>query len=749
VALGALLGAAAWQVAVRVRPYPRALLEPAAASSLTVLDADGRVLRQVATGAGGRESWVPLDRISAHLQRAVVISEDRRFEQHGGVDPVGVARALWLDLRARRLAYGGSTLTMQLVRLIEPHRRDLWAKAREALLAQRLERIASKHEILEQYLNRVYYGNGAWGAQAAAALYFGKPAAALSLGEAALLASLPRGPAAYDPYRNLDRALARRAHVLGLMEKAGAISAAERALAERTPLALRRDRPDFRAPHFVDHVLAQLGAGAQAGASGGATVHTTLDGPLQERLEVAVREHLAAVGGRHLTQAGVVVLRNSDGAVLAMVGSRDYFDAEHDGAVNVTTIRRRPGSSLKPFVYGLAVERGDSPATLAYDVILPRDQHESWAADVRQHGFARYRESLAGSYNLAAVHTLERVGVNALLERLRRAGLDTLDWPDERYALNLAIGEAEVRVVDLAAAYAAFGTGGTAVIPRAITEVERPGRAPDPRPPAAGPRLFAPDVAYLIYDILSDPDARRPMFGSRVPMVLPFPVALKTGTTRAYTDTLAFGVTREYTVGAWGGNFDGSPTAGMMAMQGAAPLVRAAFVALAARFGDPTAPPRPDGLVEAEVCPLSGMAPGPACPLRKRELFRAGTVPRARCNFHVLACGHSEVRYPPEVAGWARVHGLLHPSPCRTDGVRAPEPRDLRILSPTDGAHFVLDPFRAPDQQLPPLRAAPTGPPVRWTIDGVAADHFKPTAGPHHVRAVRGDEGVEVTIEYD
>jgi penicillin-binding protein 1C len=733
-------------VAVRVRQYPRALLEPAAAASLTVLDADGRVLRQVATGAGGRESWVPLDRISLHLQRAVVVSEDRRFEKHGGVDPIGVARALWLDLRARRLAYGGSTLTMQLVRLIEPHQRGLWAKAREAVLAARLERVASKREILEQYLNRVYYGNGAWGAEAASTLYFGKPAAALSLGEAALLASLPRGPAAYDPYRNLDRALVRRAHVLGLMEKAGAISAAERALAERTPLALRRDRPDFRAPHFVEHVLAQLAAAAPAGA----TVHTTLDSPLQERLEVAVREHLAAVGGRHLTQAGVVVLRNSDGAVLAMVGSRDYFDAEHDGAVNVTTIRRRPGSSLKPFVYGIALERGDTPASLAYDVILPRDQHESWAADVRQHGFARYRESLAGSYNLAAVHTLERVGVSSLLERLRRGGLDTLDWPDERYALNLAIGEAEVRVIDLAAAYAAFGTGGTAVVPRAITDVERPGQPPEHRAPAIGARLFAPDVAYLIYDILSDPDARRPMFGSRVPMVLPFRVALKTGTTRAYTDTLAFGVTREYTVGAWGGNFDGSPTAGMMAMQGAAPLVRAAFVALAARFGDPTAPPRPDGLVEAEVCPLSGMAPGPACPLRKRELFRAGTVPRARCNFHVVGCGgRSEVRYPPEVAGWARVHGLVHPSPCGA-GEHAPGlARELRILSPSDGAHFVLDPFRAPDQQLPPLRAAPAGAPVRWTIDGVAADHFTPTAGLHHVRAARGDERVEVTIQYD
>ena len=351
----------------------------------------------------------------------------------------------------------------------------------------------------------------------------------------------------------------------------------------------RREHPELRAPHFVEHVLAQLDPGERAGA----TIETTLDRPLQQRLEIAVRDHLEAVGGRGISQAGVVVIRNRDGAVLAMVGSRDYFDARHAGAVNVTTIRRRPGSTLKPFVYGLALEAGDSPATLAYDVVLPGETRETYTAEVKQHGVARYRESLAGSYNLAAVHTLARVGAPALVERLRRAGLTTLDAPDETYPLSLAIGEAEFRIIEYAGAFAAFGNGGRAVAPRAITRVRVPGGAQREPAIAAPTPVFTPEVAYLIFDILSDPDARRPMFGSSAPMNLDFPVALKTGTTRAYTDDLAFGTTAEYTVGAWGGNFDGSPTAGVMAMQGAAPLVRAAFVALAARFGPPTAPARP------------------------------------------------------------------------------------------------------------------------------------------------------------
>jgi penicillin-binding protein 1C len=744
VAAVAIVPPLAWWVAVHAASFPRERLEPRHAASLTVLDGAGSILRQDATAAGGRETWVPLDAISSHLRDATVASEDRRFWKHAGVDPVGILRASWLDLLRGRAAFGGSTLTMQLARLVEPHPRTLAGKIRETVIAGRIERALSKREIFEQYLNRVYYGNGAWGAEAAARFYFGKPAAALSLGEASFLAVLPRGPEAYDPFRHLDAAIARRRHILGLMQEAGLVTAAARDVAERTPLVFRREHPDLRAPHFVEHVLAQVAPDERAGA----TIETTLDGPLQRRLEVAVRDHLESVGGRGVSQAGVVVLRNRDGAVLAMVGSRDYFDARHAGAVNVTTIRRRPGSTLKPFVYGLALEAGDSPATLAYDVVLPGETRETYTAEVKQHGAARYRESLAGSYNLAAVHTLARVGAPALVDRLRRAGLTTLTEPEEKYPLSLAIGEAEFRVIEYAGAFAAFGNGGRAVAPRAITRVSVPGRTARVPAIAAPVTVFGPEIAYLIFDILSDPDARRPMFGSSAPMILDFPVALKTGTTRAYTDDLAFGTTAEYTVGAWGGNFDGSPTAGVMAMQGAAPLVRAAFVSLAARFGPPTAPERPSMLERGEVCALSGMLAGPDCP-HKHESFVPGTRPRQVCTWHRRACGRREVKYPPELEGWARVHGLVHAKPfdCPEDGAAAGAA--LAITYPADGARFLIDPERSPAQQRPPLRAIPARAPIEWTVDGVAADRFVPSPGAHLVRASLGSVAREITISFE
>jgi penicillin-binding protein 1C len=736
----------AWWVAVHAGSIPRERLEPRNAASLTVLDAQGNVLRQDATAAGGRETWVPLEAIAPDVRDATIASEDRRFWKHAGVDPVGVLRAGWLDVIRGRAAFGGSTLTMQLARLIDSHPRTLRGKIRETVVAGRIERVLSKREILEQYLNRVYYGNGAWGVQAAARFYFGKPASALSLGEAAFLVVLPRGPEAYDPFRHLDAAIARRRHILGLMQEAGTITAAARDVAERTPLVFRREHPELRAAHFVEHVLAQLRPGERAGA----TIETTLDGPLQQRLEVAVRDHLESVGGRGISQAGVVVIRNSDGAVLAMVGSRDYFDARHAGAVNVTTIRRRPGSTLKPFVYGLALEAGDSPATLAYDVVLPGETRETYTAEVKQHGAARYRESLAGSYNLAAVHTLARVGAPSLVGRLRRAGLTTLDRPEDSYPLSLAIGEAEFRVIEYAGAFAAFGNGGRAVAPRPIVRVRAPGGAARELGVPEPVRVFSPEIAYLVFDILSDPDARRPMFGSSAPVILDFPVALKTGTTRAYTDDLAFGTTAEYTVGAWGGNFDGSPTAGVMAMQGAAPLVRAAFVSLAARFGAPTAPARPPTLERGEVCALTGLLPGPDCP-HKRELFAAGTRPHQVCTWHRRVCGRREVKYPPELEGWARVHGLVHAHAfdCPDGDAATGAGVTLAITYPADGARFLLDPERAAAQQRPPLRAIPARSAVHWTVDGLAADRFIPTPGAHRVKASLGAEEREITISFE
>jgi penicillin-binding protein 1C len=728
----------AWHIAIRVGSFPMHALDKQAATSLHVVDANGLLLRQEATSAGTKERWVPLDRISQHLIDATLASEDSDFYDHSGVDWSAMGRAVWLNVRGGE--FGGSTITMQLVRLTAGTKRSWAGKIKQMVLAGRLERQLSKKQILEQYFNRVYYGNNAWGAEQAARVYFDKDASELSVGEAALLAVLPRGPTSYDPFRNPKRTLARRAHILKLMEKRGYITAEQRALAERVAMDFDKTRPSFRAPHFVELVKERLPEDFQKGA----TIRTTLDADLQTKVEVALQTHLANVGSRGITQAAVVVLRNSDGAILALVGSKDFHDSAANGAFNGVTARLRPGSTLKPFVYGAAFERGDTPSTIAEDVVLPEDAHEFYSKDVKSHGFARYRESLAGSYNLSAVHVLQRVGVPTVLQKLRTAGLVTLDRPDDEYDWGLAIGHAEVRLLDLAAAFTTFARGGVPIVPRAIDRATTATGETWSEPAQTRDRVFSEEVSYLVYDVLSDPDARKPMFGDRVPLVLPFPVALKTGTTKAYTDLWAVGVTREYTVGVWSGNFDGAPTHHVMSTEGATPLVRATYTAIAARYGDPTAPPRPSTIVEADICPLSGKRPGPHCDHAKRERFIVGHVPQETCDWHQLVCGKPGIVYPKSIRAWARYARKPHTA----DTCTAPDPTRVSITYPVEGARFLLEPHRPATSQRPPLSALPAEG-VSWTIDGTPADTWVPTPGTHHVQVARGDATDEVTIVYE
>ena len=738
-----LVATVTWHVAIRVCDFPRELLAKAPASSLEITDANGVLLRQEATSAGTKERWVALDQISPYLVAATLASEDNDFEDHGGVDWSAMVRASWLDLRGRSPEFGGSTITMQLVRILaNTPRRSITGKLHQMVLAGRLERMLSKREILEQYLNRVYYGHGAWGAEQAAQIYFGKRAAELSLGEAAFLAVLPRGPTTYDPFRHEARAMERRGHILALMETAGRINGFDRALAERVPLDLDKHKPSFRAPHFAELVKQRLPKQLRHAAS----VKTTLDWPLQRQVEVALESHLDRVGSRHVDQAALVVMRNSDGAILAMVGSRNYRDDAGNGAFDGVTARLRPGSTLKPFVYGTAFERGDTPASVALDLVLPEDAHESYSTDVKSHGFARYRESLAGSYNLSAVHTLQRVGVPAVLKKLRMAGLTTLDRPDEDYDYGLAIGHAEVRLIDLTSAFSFIGRAGRPIVPRAVELATAVDGQTWTEPTTVRPPVFSEEVSYLLWDILSDPDARKPMFGDRVPLELPFKVALKTGTTKAYTDLWAIGVTREYTVGVWAGNFDGSPTYHVMSTEGATPLVRAVYAAIAARFGNPTEPDRPSTIVSADICPVSGKRPGPHCDHHKRELFIQGHVPEETCDWHQLVCGVPAIVYPSQLLPWVRSVGLPEPPVCAVADATGP----LTITSPANGAHFVLEPYRAATSQRPLLAAKPADPMLQWTIDGEPADHWVPTPGTHRIVASRGTSVTdEVTITYE
>lgn len=527
------------------------------------------------------------------------------------------------------------------------NQRSIPNKAHEMLLALRLERALDKREILEQWLNRAYFGNGVYGFDAAARLYFGKPASALSSGEATLLAVVPRAPSAYDLLRHADAARTRRAHVLALLVERGVLDAAAARDIDAEHVAVARHEPANAAPHFARFALAQLPDDVRRA---GGVVHTSLDLGLQRVLERRVREQVAALRGASLEQAGVIVLDAQTAEVRAMVGSTGTDD--DGGEINFTTRRRHPGSALKPFVYATAIERGAAPTTIAWDTRDTSDDYFAPSAGV-EHGPVRYREALASSYNFAAIDVLQSVGVARVMTVLRTAGVAEVAGAPSDYGLRLALGAAKVRLVDLAAGYAFLVRSGETSAPRAVERVTHASGTSWLPAPQASRRVFSPQTSWLVMDMLSDPEARRPGFGMELPFDLPFRIAAKTGTARGFSDTWAVGATREVVVGAWAGAFDGKPMQGLVGMDAAAPLVRDAMLAVAARSGHAlTLPARPDGIVDVVACADTGV-PATAddrCPTVHDYTVRGRTA----IDSGITRAADGSLVYPARADGWLK-----------------------------------------------------------------------------------------------
>ncbi len=362
-ALGAALTALALGAAFVASPLPPGLLDYQSVTSVKLLDREGRLLREVRTKDGLGTPLKP-DELPPLARDAFLAAEDHRFFSHPGVSATALARALWQDVRAGHVVAGGSTLTMQLARLLRPHPRNLAGKVAEALWALRLEAHLEKPELLAQYLNRVPLGNNTVGLEAASELYFGCTAQHLSLDQAAALASLPRGPTAYDPYRHLERLTRRQSWVLQRMATLGFTSEANAAAAQATALDLSAFSSNFRAPHFTHFVASHLD---EWGLAGAAVVQTTLDLDLQRKVEDAVDEELARLSERHVSSAAALVVDNDSQEVLAYVGSRDFFSDEIGGQNDGVQMKRQPGSALKPFAYAEAFAHDVTPATVLAD----------------------------------------------------------------------------------------------------------------------------------------------------------------------------------------------------------------------------------------------------------------------------------------------------------------------------------------------------------------------------------------------
>ncbi len=562
------------------------------------------------------------------LVRALISSEDRWFYFHPGVNPLAVARAALANLRAGRVVSGASTLPMQVARLVEPKERTLWAKVREAFRALQLEWHFSRPELIELYVNLAPYGGNLEGIGAASHFYFGKRPAQLSLGEIALLTALPRAPNRFDPTRNTDAAEAARRSVVLALRSRGSITEPEARDALRQPLPSEKRPPPFAAPHFARYVADNFTA-AGDGRRIERVLRTTIDGRLQRIAEQVVERRVPDLRSAGIGNAAVVVIENHGRALRAMIGSADFFDTERQGQVNGALAPRSPGSTLKPFLYGVALDDGTLvPDSYVLDVPTDFSGYVAENFDGTYRGRVSVREALTQSLNSPAVRVLSQVGVDRFLKLLKTGGLTSLDRPASAYGLPLVLGAGEVRLLDLTNLYATLAEDG---LHRPVEILEREDdRSTAPR----GERLLSRETAFLVSEMLTG--IERPDLPHAWDLTRADPeVAWKTGTSYGHRDAWAVGFTARYTIGVWVGNFDGAPSKGISGSRHAAPLFFD-LVRAVESGGPAVALARDQDIIigRMEVCALSHERAGPDCPERVWVDYLRGRSRLPMCTYH-------------------------------------------------------------------------------------------------------------------
>lgn len=676
------------------------------------------LLYEMVPAEGGRRTWVPVSHISEHLRNVTIAVEDRTFYTNpGGINVEGVLRAAWGIVRGED-AGGGSSIHQQLVRNVimspeERMQRSYIRKVKEMVLSFELSRrypgIEGKQKILEWYLNNIFYGHHAYGVEAAAQTYFGKSAAEIDLAEAAMLVPLGNKPA-LNPIDAPEEAKRRQEVVLDQMYVQGYITAEEAWAAKQKTLVIAPPSFDIDAPHFVLYVRDLLVEryGSEAVYGGGLNVITSLDMETQAKTEEIVRERASELRDDHNARnAATVILDARTAEIRAMVGSIDYHDESIDGQVNMAISPRQPGSSFKPFTYATAFAQGYTPATMIMDVRSSFPDPPNPAPYVPEnysrtfHGPILLRRALACSYNIPAVAMADKVGTDKVVDTAHAMGITTLD--KAHYGLSLALGGAEVRLLDMVYAFSVFANGGTMYgTPVASEDVEAEGRRLDPvsimkvtgadgrvlyeQEELGRQEVLRPEVAFLLTDVLSDNKARVPAFGSDNVLELEDrPVAAKTGTTNDFHDGWTVGYTPQYVVGVWVGNANyekmerapGSRTAGPIWHE----LMRHLHAGLPVESFK-----RPLGLETAVVDSVSGKLPTEYSAQRVQEIFIEGTVPTEEDDVHRLFrickesgklatahCPSDQVEegvfeiYPPEADDWVREQEIPQPPETHCD----------------------------------------------------------------------------------
>ena len=704
--------------AISFLPIPPALLR-APVQSIALFDRYGTPLRETRVEERfSRE--LTIEQVPPRVLHAVLAAEDKRFYQHHGVDWLATGRALTNGITHGHVTSGASTITQQLIKIAGRRPRTWRTKLIESATALRLEGLWSKDRILTEYLNRVDFGNLNIGLAAAADYYFGKPVADLSEAEAALLAGLPRNPRRLNPHLALEKAQQRQGIVLRRMQENGWLDARGYELARAEPLRLEAPRRLFRAPHFTGLVL------QETSQIDGNELRTTLDLPLNEQVERILRERLAQLREHNVRDAAAVVIDNASGNVIALVGSADYF-APGAGQVNGAWAKRSAGSTLKPFTYLLALERGATPATMVADVRTSFPARDGFFRpenyNRRCYGPVNYRTALASSLNIPSVKVLLAAGgPDALHERLRTVGLTTLNHPAEVYGLGLTLGNCEARLLELTNAYASLARLGEF----------RPWRLLQ-NAPTFSRSYSKPELVWQIADVMSDNAARTLSFGINSALRYDYPVACKTGTSTDFRDNWTIGFTPEFSVGVWVGNFDGAPMHEVSGVTGAGPILHGIFDHLHAVKGT-TWYRTPPQIVERTVHPLTGKLLAENDARGVREKFVAGNLPPSEQPADYDTTGKAKLS--AEYSDWLASSENSLPKTTALANAAS----DLRITSPLSGSAYLVDPDVRSSGRIPLTAAG--GANLIWESESLRCTT---TNGVSFAEATEGEHRIAVT----
>jgi 1A family penicillin-binding protein len=629
-------------------PSPLDLVEKEQIVTTRILDRNGKILFRIYKDEN--RTLVPIAAIPEHVKQATIAIEDKDFYQHRGFSVSGITRATLANIQGKPVQ-GGSTITQQLIknRLLSPER-TIERKIRELIVAVLVEGTFSKDEILEMYFNEIAYGGAIYGIEEASQKYYGKSVSRLTLAEGAMLAGLPQAPSEYTPFgSNPELSYARQAEVLRRMVEDGYISEEEAMSALQEELQFKSDTIDIKAPHFVMYVKELLAAkyGEDVVSQGGLEVKTTLDLSLQEQAQQALIDELKGLERLNVQNGATLVTNPQTGEILSMVGSKNYFDFENDGQVNVTLRPRQPGSSIKPITYALALEAGKNPITRVQDTpityqIVGSPPYSPKNYDGKFHGNVPLKEALASSYNIPAVKLLAELGVNRMIDKAELMGIST--WQDrKRFGLSLTLGGGEVLMTDMAKVYGTFANGGKTVELNPLLEVKDvsgkviyENKCALEHNECFSTQTVDPRVAYLITDILSDNQARMPAFGLYSVLNIPDQqVAVKTGTTNSLRDNWTFGYTSDRVVSVWVGNNNNTSMSNIASgITGASPIWNQ-IMRLNLDEENPHKFASPSGLIRLDVCSAAGTLPCNGC-LTSSEYFIHGTEPKFHCNGEIL-----------------------------------------------------------------------------------------------------------------